>query len=292
MTVTKAAVSEYPLITEFLRPYEKYCVALFSQVQKESPSIFVLKNNFGKISGVFSWWMGSSIQHCIPEISEKNRHEIEKAFAQFFSEYSVNYLFSVIGEQTGTRLIQSVLEQNFDKIPLCSVQNQLLENGTFGSKKNILRQNTQVQFSVCTDEEIPAVFPIQLAYEKEEVNVLNLPINEDSVLANFENYVDAGAVFLGKIKNTCLCKATVTARGEKYVLLGGVYTVPKFRRHGLAKAMINYIWDETEKSGEKITLFVKNDNEAAQKLYASCGFKKICNYEIVYYKNSSTEKIL
>ena len=66
-------------------------------------------------------------------------------------------------------------------------------------------------------------------------------------------------------------------------MLGGVYTIPKYRNHGLAKALLYNICQEFTKRNKKIALFVKKENGPAKKLYETLGFKKVCNYEILYY---------
>ena len=90
-------------------------------------------------------------------------------------------------------------------------------------------------------------------------------------------------VFVGKIKNAPLCKLTVSAQGKNYVLLGGVFTVPKYRNCGLAKALLNSVSQKFAAQSKKCTLFVKTENKAAIKVYEKTGFKKFCNFEILYY---------
>ena len=124
---------------------------------------------------------------------------------------------------------------------------------------------------------------IGLINEKEEVVLEPELFNEDHCLAKFENFVDAGAVFVGKIKNAPLCKLTVSAQGKNYVLLGGVFTVPKYRNCGLAKALLNSVSQKFAAQSKKCTLFVKTENKAAIKVYEKTGFKKFCNFEILYY---------
>lgn len=270
-------------VIQFLLPYEKFSVTLMSEILHGAESVYVVLNHFGNIKGVFSWWKGSSIHHCLPDAYGKNKVELENAFVEFFKDENMKYLFSLIGEEAGNELIKNVIEKNFSKTPTHKLEYFLLENNRYDSKVSVERMNTQLSISICKEEEIEEIFPLQLEYEKEEVLISGKEINENGCYAKLESYIEAGAIYLGKIKNKCLCKATITEKGKNYVMLGGVYTIPKYRNHGLAKALLYNICQEFNKRNKKIALFVKKENVPAKKLYEALGFKKVCNYEILYY---------
>lgn len=270
-------------ILSYMLPYEKFSVTLYSEILHGGKSIYVLRGNFGEIHGIFSWWQGSSIHHCLPEVYGKNQSEIESAFVKFFEENSIKYIFSISGEKSGTLMLKKILENSFEKTPKVQIEYFLMENGRFDSAKDLARMNRQLSVEKCGEQEISRVFPLQVEFEKEEVVFEPELFNEDHCLAKFENFVDAGAVFVGKIKNAPLCKLTVSAQGKNYVLLGGVFTVPKYRNCGLAKALLNSVSQKFAAQSKKCTLFVKTENKAAIKVYEKTGFKKFCNFEILYY---------
>ena len=270
-------------ILSYMLPYEKFSVTLYSEILHGGKSIYVLRGNFGEIHGVFSWWQGSSIHHCLPEVYGKNRSEVESAFVKFFEENSIKYIFSISGEKSGTLMLKKILENRFEKTPKVQIEYFLMENGRFDSAKDLARMNRQLSVEKCTGQEISRVFPLQVEFEKEEVLFEPELFNEDHCFAKFENFVEAGAVFVGKIKNVPLCKLTVSAQGKNYVLLGGVFTVPKYRNCGLAKALLNNVSQKLAAQSKNCTLFVKTENTAAIKVYEKTGFKKFCNFEILYY---------
>ena len=76
---------------------------------------------------------------------------------------------------------------------------------------------------------------------------------------------------------------TELPEGKNCVLLGGVYTLPKYRNCGLAKALLNGVTQQFAARAKKCTLFVRTQNLAAIKVYEKTGFKKFCNFEIIYY---------
>lgn len=270
-------------VLAYLLPYEKFSVMLYSEVSQNSPAIYIVKGNFGEYHGVFSWWQGSSIHHCLPDVYGKNRRELEKAFEAFFEQMSVKYLFSIVGEAAGCKMLKEILEKKFNKPIREQFDYFLMENGRFDSKTNLLGMNQQLKVETCGQKDMEKVFPLQAGFEKEEVIIEGAKFDEESCRAKFENFVDSGAVFVGKIKNVPLCKATINASGKNYVLIGGVYTLPAYRMHGLGKALINQIVTAMKDIYKKCTLFVKITNQPAIKLYEDCGFKKLCDYMIIYY---------
>ena len=270
-------------VLAYLLPYEKFAVVLCSQILHGARCIYVLRGNFGEIHGVFSWWQRSSIHHCLPEVYGKNRGEIEKAFMRFFEDQNPRYIFSIFGEKSGTAMLKKLLEEHFGKSPKVQGEYFLMENGRFDAFKDLAKMNRQLSVEKCTEKDAERVFPLQVAFEKEEVVFDSELFDEDRCLAKFENFVEAGAVFVGKIKNTPLCKLTVSAEGKNCVLLGGVYTLPKYRNCGLAKALLNGVTQQFAARAKKCTLFVRTQNLAAIKVYEKTGFKKFCNFEIIYY---------
>ena len=183
-------------ILSYMLPYEKFSVTLYSEILHGGKSIYVLRGNFGEIHGIFSWWQGSSIHHCLPEVYGKNRSEIESAFVKFFEENSIKYIFSISGEKSGTLMLKKILENSFEKTPKVQIEYFLMENGRFDSAKDLARMNRQLSVEKCSEQEISRVFPLQVEFEKEEVVFEPELFNEDHCLAKFENFVDAGAVFV------------------------------------------------------------------------------------------------
>ena len=283
MTVELMTEEERNSVIEYLLTYEKYCVVLLSQILHGGKSIYLLRGNFGELHGVFNWWQASSIHHCIPDVNGKNRAEIELALEHFFAENSVKYIFSIAGESSATLMFKNILSQKFSKDTEQQFDYFLMENGRFDSTKDLRKMNRQLVVQKCSQSDIDRVFLLQKAFELEEVVFEHSGFNEEKCLARFENFVDAGAVYCGKIKNVPLCKLTVSAAAKNYVMLGGVYTLPKYRKCGLGKALLNSVTQTLSAKNKKCTLFVKTQNAAAIKLYEQTGFKKFSSFVILYY---------
>ena len=84
-------------------------------------------------------------------------------------------------------------------------------------------------------------------------------------------------------KNKIVAKAAVNAVGKNCVQLGGVFTVPNFRKLGFAEFLIKKIVAEKNQLGKKVVLFVKPKNLAAVTLYKRCGFSSFGKFKISYY---------
>ena len=258
-------------------PYEKFSVMLYSEILHGGKSIYVLRGNFGEIHGIFSWWQGSSIHHCLPEVYGKNRNEIESAFVNFFEENSIKYIFSISGEKSGTLMLKKILENHFGKTPKIQIEYFLMENERFDSAKDLARMNRQLSVEKCTEQEIPRVFPLQVEFEKEEVVFEPELFNEDHCLAKFENFVDAGAVFIGKIKNMPLCKLTVSAQGKLCSFRRNFYD-SKIQKLRTCKSAFKHCKPEIRRTVKKMHAFCKNRKYSCNKSLRKNRIQKILQF--------------
>ena len=283
MIIEKMQESERKKILDYLLPYEKFSVNLFAQILNGAKSIYIVKGNFGEIHGVFDWYQGSSLHHCLPDVYGKNRHEMESAFVHFFNEMTMKYLFSISGEESGTLMLKSIIVKHFNKSPSTENEYYMMENERYDSAKDLKKMNKQLIVENAGTEEIEKIFILQEGFEKEEVVIEGHNFDRDLSFARFENFVEENAVYVGKIKNIPLCKLTVNAMGKNYALLAGIYTLPKYRKHGLAKAIVNSVTQKLLLADKKSVLFVKKSNIPAIKVYTDTGFKRFCDYRILYY---------
>ena len=127
------------------------------------------------------------------------------------------------------------------------------------------------------------MFPIQKAYELEEVVASKDSYNEKNSRILLRRSLQSGDVFGVRYNNRVVSKASINARGENCIQLGGVFTDLNFRNHGIATLLVKDLTHRFQEEGKTIVLFVKNINSTALDVYARCGFAPFNDYKIIYF---------
>lgn len=130
--------------------------------------------------------------------------------------------------------------------------------------------------------EAETLFPLQEAYEKEEVlfnpsefHALasrihwSRALNRQEMVALWENHRP-------------LAKAGTNALTSRWAQIGGVYTRPEYRGRGLQKRLMAYFFGRLADQGRGVCLFVKKTNTPALGLYRSLGFQSRGDFLITY----------
>lgn len=122
-------------------------------------------------------------------------------------------------------------------------------------------------------KEIDGSFDLLMKFNKE----IKIYDTEEKMRTTIEKFFELGNP-IGIIKDgeviayfNLYCNNTETL--EAY--LGNLYVLEKYRRQGIARALVNEAFQFTQNRGfEKVVLHVGKDNIPAIKLYEECGFKK------------------
>lgn len=267
---------------EFLKSHEKICVSLFCRILRHEVNFFLILDG-AKIVGIFSYSDGGQILHCFPDLKE-NHEKIGETLKAFFSDFDFSKLFSIIGESNGTNLLMNAIYAAKGLIPRFKENHDFLELGNFRfDYVPILKKLPELRIEKANMILFEMLKPIQRAYEEEEVLCGNQEFNELTSNYLLKKALSEENVLVALIGNKIVGKAALNAKGEKYVQIGGVYTLPEFRKKGIAMALLERLIFERKSQGKKIVLFVKKINLPAQKLYESLGFEKFGNFKICYY---------
>jgi predicted GNAT family acetyltransferase len=131
--------------------------------------------------------------------------------------------------------------------------------------------------------DLDRLLPLQRAYEKEEVIVDDRDVNAGVVYHNMRSALEHHLTFVAERDGKPVAKASTNARGLTYDQIGGVYTIPEERNRGIAAELMRYLIADIRAAGKGSTLFVKQHNAAAIRMYENLGFERRNEFAISYY---------
>jgi len=131
-------------------------------------------------------------------------------------------------------------------------------------------------------EDLGALYPLQEAYEREEVLTPIHEFNAAASRAALARSLELQLVYVAVEDGRIVAKAGTNARGFGVDQIGGVYTIPERRGRGLATALMAALLGEIRRAGRCVALFVKPGNAAALALYRALAFREIGDYRADY----------
>lgn len=273
-------------VSDFLVANEHKCVSLVSHFKKKDVRIFYIVDERNSLWGVFSISSGGQILHCFESDT------VMPFVQEFFSVNRPEKLFSIIGEQKFTNEIAKIFLNLYGTLPKSATEYSLMEYSRSAAEAELLNPKsdrtrigsvTGCEVFDCKDSDFEEMFPLQKAYELEEVVIDKANYNEKNSRILLRKSIQDGNVFGLRCNNRIVAKASINAIGEKCIQLGGVYTDIGFRNKGLATYLIRTIITRFKNEGKQLILFVKKTNKTAENVYLNCGFIIFNEYKIIYY---------
>ncbi|MCQ2603907.1 MAG: GNAT family N-acetyltransferase [Spirochaetia bacterium] len=127
------------------------------------------------------------------------------------------------------------------------------------------------------------LYPLQKTYEQEEVLLNPAFFNQWETLYHLRDILHRQICFYGKIGGKAVSKANSSAIGFEHIQLGGVFTSRPYRDRGIAKSTVAAICNEILTVNHKnVSLFVKEQNTSAIRVYSDLGFKIKNKYKTIY----------
>jgi predicted GNAT family acetyltransferase len=136
---------------------------------------------------------------------------------------------------------------------------------------------------VADERDAEALFPLQKAYELEEVVVDPHHFNDAQCMKLLRKTLREEIVFVAERDGIPLAKAATNARGFTVDQIGGVFTVPNARGAGFARLVVSELLRRIFREKDGASLFVKKRNRPAISLYERLGFLPVTDYVISYY---------
>jgi uncharacterized protein len=270
---------------EFIREREKTCVSIAAKLSEtDKPSLpgiqeFVHIGPANDISGIMLLSTNGILTHCF-----RDRDAIEEnngVIASFMRRRNVR---CILGMEVGTRTLERL--HPCATIRVTDYNLMTLETHSHGAEVAVATQTVhaaQPAISLALPEDAEALLPLQEGYEKEEVIPPGNPFDRTLCLATLRLSLKKQRIHMIKNEGIPIAKAGTNARGFLWDQIGGVYTVPHWRRKGLATALMARIVTDAAERSKPLVLFVKTQNESAQKVYSKNGFTQDGFFRIAYY---------
>jgi predicted GNAT family acetyltransferase len=126
------------------------------------------------------------------------------------------------------------------------------------------------------------VFPLEEQYQHEEVLVHPERYNRQAHMLHFKKTATLQHVVFAENSTGPVAKAGTNSIGIGYCQIGGVYTLPPYRRQGISRALMVRVLGWARHAGFSAALFVQKNNRAAVELYRSLSFDVETDYRIIY----------
>lgn len=273
-------------VLDFLLANEHKCVSLVSHFIKKDTKILYILDERNVIWGVLSVSSGGQILHCLES------DVVLPVVQEYFTVEKPQKLFSIIGEQKFTDEIAKIFLKLYGTVPKATNEYILMEyNQAMAEQAALEAQHdlkkraflSECKIFDCTDSDFDALFPIQKAYELEEVVVDKNNYSEKNSRILLRRSIQNGEVFAVRYNSRIVAKASINAKGENCIQLGGIFTDTTLRNRGIATFLVKTLTQRFKKQGKVIVLFVKKVNAVAINVYKNCGFVQFADYKILYY---------
>ncbi|MDR1374132.1 MAG: GNAT family N-acetyltransferase [Treponema sp.] len=276
LTWRKTGKRDLPAAEALLRRLEPFCVNACSRfIRREAPDRLWALSGDGAVSALLI----HSRHSLFPLLNGNRDLPVPRFLNRFPGRASIHSLqgiredvelFEAILDRTGFRLSEKL---DYDLMSLDEAPRRTAL--TAGPGGLVLRQ------AGIQDRE--ALFPLQAAYEQEEVLPQDASFDPAACRLSLEHIVRREQILGAELDRRLVGKINTNAESFTRFQIGGVYVLPGCRSRGIATRMAASLSARLLAQGKNISLFVKKQNPAARAVYEKIGFKVIGNYRICYY---------
>lgn len=291
MKIKPISACEKNSALDFIAPFENECVNLANEILCGAKDCYVIMRE-EQIVGAFCFRNHRTIFHCLPFTKYKTSldkilcQETQSLLYEFFADEKP---FCINGEASGSLFLKNIFR--YKKNPA----HARIMNEYFLMRKNPAQEKsadaddptqmpeTQPRIFQATPYDEEKIFPLEFAYQIEEVIPPDFAFSEKALRDSFKVNLQSQRIFVLESGGSPVAKASIAADGKNFALLGGVYTLPEFRRKGFAVILIRDILRRLADEKKSASLYVKKKNTAAVELYKKLGFEQSGEYRLVYF---------
>lgn len=291
MKIKPISKRERNFALDFIAPYENECVNLANEILGGSQNCYALLCE-EKIVGAFCFRNRRTIFHCLPFTKYKTAldkilcQETQSSLYEFFADEKT---FCINGEATGSLFLKNIFRYKKNPAHARIMNEYFLMRKNPVQEKNVvfpeLPRSSESGFRIfqATPYDEEKIFPLEFAYQIEEVIPPDFAFSEKALRESFKLNLQIQRIFVLESDGAPIAKAAIAADGKKFALLGGIYTLPEFRRKGFAATLIRNILRRLAEENKSASLYVKKKNSAAAELYKKLGFEQCGEYRLIYF---------
>ena len=140
-----------------------------------------------------------------------------------------------------------------------------------------------LEFRHATPRDAGNLFPLQRAYELEEVLLPGDRFDAETCMYHLGQNLAEQIIYVAEIDGYPVAKAGTNARGFGFDQIGGVFTRPEYRGRGIGAAIMTRLMRMLASERKQCCLFVKIQNAPAIAMYRRLGYVVRDEFRITYY---------
>ncbi|MDR3276326.1 MAG: GNAT family N-acetyltransferase [Treponema sp.] len=194
------------------------------------------------------------------------------------------HIHAVQGLREDARFMEALLRlRGAEPADIIDYDLMKLGQGGFPAPESLRAGPVGLELRKALVKDAEALFPLQAAYEREEVLPRGAGFSPEVCRLNLARLLANQTVLAAWLDGRLVGKINTNARAFSCTQIGGVYVLPEYRRQGIAARMTAALAAELAAAGRTVTLFVKKRNQAARRVYLRTGFVAVGDYRISYY---------
>lgn len=312
MKIISASDLTFPIIQDFITPYEYSCVTLASHIRKRDEHIYIilfndsepiLENIFGVI------FYDKTLLYCLPFCDEsnflapdcrpaqrppQNLFEEDGATAEgrkagwmnelrpeLLKILKTSTIKCINGEKAGSDFILELIKDE----NIVPYQSNFYNLMILTESPNLPPEQLSCDDEIrrCYDGDFDALFELQKKYIIKEVAPIGKQVSDLECSASLRQILRNQLCFALFSDGEVVSKANTNAIGYNWVQIGGVFTHPLYRKNYYAWNLVRSVCLRVMKSERNVCLFVKTKNNPAHQLYSRMGFIDKGNFVISYF---------